>query len=200
MGCGLRTLDPRENVKLLKQIIDEDRGAVISELPMRVGVVPGNFPTRNHIISGLGLGVLVVEAARRSGSPITARLALEQGRDVFALPGRVDLPFSEGTNQLIADSAGKLVQRLEDVLDSLGRFGEVLAEDAPDESAGLCRELTAAESKLAAALAGAKLSVDELIARTQLAAAKVAAAMTMLALKGVVTQKPGGLFALRRTR
>ena len=200
MGCGLCTLYPRENVKLFKQIIDDDRGAVISELPMRVGVAGGNFPARNRIISGLGLGVLVVEAARRSGSLITARLALEQWRDVFALPGRVDSPFSQGTNQLIADSAAKLVQRLEDILDSLGAVGEVLAEDAPDESAGVGPDLTPAESKLAAALAGVELSIDELISRTQLPAAEVTAAMTMLALKGVVIQNPGALFALRRSR
>ena len=200
MGCGLRTLYPRENIKLLQQIIDDDRGAVISELPMRVGVVPGNFPTRNRIISGLGLGVLIVEAARRSGSLITARLALEQGKDVFALPGRVDSPYSEGANQLIADSAAKLVQRLEDVLDSLGQVGEVLAEDAPAEPTGPTVELTPTETTLLEALVATELSIDELIARTQLPAAEVTAAMTMLALKGQIIQKPGGVFALRRTR
>jgi len=197
MGCGLCTLYPRENVKLLRQIVDDDRGAVVSELPMRVGVKSGNFPTRNRIVSALGLGVLVVEAARRSGSLITARLALEQGKDVFALPGRVDSPFSAGTNQLIADSAAKLVAGLDDILDSLGAVGQVLQDEGAAEPPPPVVDLSPVERKLMEHLTGAELSLDELISRASRPAGEITAAMTTLALKGLIVQRPGGVFAAR---
>ena len=105
MGCGLCEHFPPENRQLFESIIADGRGAIISELPMRTAVLAGNFPTRNRIISGMSMGVLVVEAARRSGSLLTAADAAKQNREVFAVPGRVDNPFSQGTNQLIRDGA-----------------------------------------------------------------------------------------------
>jgi DNA processing protein len=202
MGCGLKATYPRENRKLFERIVAEGRGAVVSELPMGVGVRAGNFHNRNRIISGLSLGVLVVEAARRSGSLITARQANEQGRVVLALPGRVDSPTSQGANELIRDGA-VLVQTLEDVLEELGEVGARLAAGGEEgEPAALAApaNLTPSESKLLAALAASELSVDELSRRTALATSEVAASMTMLVLKGAVAQKPGNVFARRRTR
>jgi len=198
MGCGLSRLYPPDNAKLFRQILDAGRGAVVSELPMRIGVKPRNFPTRNRIISGLSLGVLVIEAARRSGSLITARLALEQGKDVFAVPGRVDSPFSAGTNQLIADGAAKLTARLEDVLDALGEVGSVLRAEGAEEPPPPAVELSAVEAELLEQLTAVELSLDELVRRTGRPAAEVTAAMTTLAIKGVVARKPGGVFARRR--
>lgn len=203
MGCGLCHLYPPENEKLFRQIVAEGRGAILSELPMRTTVLPGNFPTRNRIIAGLSLGVLVVEAARRSGSLITARLAVEQGKEVFALPGRVDSPFSQGTNSLIADGAAGLVQDLDDVLSALGRVGETLKEEGALEAAapaGPKVPLSDVERVLMEHLTAAELPLDELIRRTGLPPQEVTAAMTTLALKGLVAQKPGGVFAARRNQ
>ncbi len=200
MGCGLCNTYPRENEKLFAQIIAEKRGAVISELPMRIGIKGANFPRRNRIISGLSLGVLIVEAARRSGSLITARLSLEQSREVFAVPGRVDSPFSAGTNSLIAAGSAGLVQNIEDILDGLDRVGEVLTGEGAAEPVARQVELTKTESALMEHLLAAELSLDELIRRSGLASAEATAAMTMLAIKGMVDQKPGGVFTARSAR
>jgi DNA processing protein len=197
MGCGLGRLYPPENAKLFRRIIDEGRGAVISELPMSIGVKGGNFPRRNRIISGMSLGVLVIEAARRSGSLITARLAGEQNKEVFALPGRVDSPFSAGTNQLIADGA-TLVQDLEDVLNGLGYVGETMIEHGAAEPVKPQVELTGVEAKIMAQISRMEMGLDEIARRTGLPVHEVTAAMTMLTIKGAVVQRPGDVFAARR--
>ncbi|HUU22127.1 MAG TPA: DNA-processing protein DprA [Phycisphaerae bacterium] len=196
MGCGLGKLYPPENDKLFRRIIEEGRGAVISELPMSVGVRGENFPKRNRIISGMSLGLLVIEAARRSGSLITAGSAAEQNKEVFALPGRVDSPFSAGTNQLIADGA-TLVQDLEDLLNGLGRVGETMIEEGAAEPVKPQIELTGVEAKIMNQLAAMELSLDEIARRTGLPVHQVTAAMTMLTIKGAVTQRPGDVFAAR---
>jgi DNA processing protein len=199
MGCGLCNLYPPENAKLLDWVVAQDRGALVSELPMRTAVLPGNFPTRNRIISGMSLGVLVVEAARRSGSLITASQAVEQGKEVFAVPGRVDSPFSQGTNQLIADHSAKLVQELDDVLDALEGVGKALkSAGAPMAEAKPAPRLEGMELALFGHLDGSELPLDELVRRSGLPSGQVTAAMTMLVIKGVVAQKPGGIFALKR--
>jgi DNA processing protein len=200
MGCGLCDTYPRENKKLFDKIVSDGRGAVISELPMRIGIKGANFPRRNRIISGLSLGVLIVEAARRSGSLITARSALEQSKEVFALPGRVDSPFSAGTNSLIAAGSAALVQNIEDILDGLDRVGEVLAGEGAAEPVARKVNLTETESVLLEHLRAAELSLDELIRRSGLSSPETTAAMTMLAIKGMVAQKPGGVFAARSAR
>ena len=116
LGCGLNNVYPAENKKLLERIAQS--GAVVSEFPMQMEPLAFNFPRRNRLISGLSLGVIVVEAAQRSGALITADFALEQGRDVFAVPGRIDQGSSCGSNNLIKQGA-KLITCVEDVLQDL---------------------------------------------------------------------------------
>lgn len=129
MGNGLNEVYPPENKALADKLLDH--GAWISELPIRADVRAGNFPVRNRIIAGMTLGTLVVEAAQKSGALITARLASEYNREVFAVPGRVQDPMSQGTNALIRSGAAKLVACLEDILDELGDVGRMFRADGP---------------------------------------------------------------------
>ena len=198
MGCGLVKTYPPENQKFFEQIVADGRGAVISELPLRTAVLPGNFPTRNRIISGLSLGVLIVEAARRSGSLITARVAAEQGRTVFAVPGRVDSPTSQGANELIRNGA-ILVQDLDDVLEHLGDVGDKMTPSEAELAPPLPGIADGPERTLLDALAGGPMNLDELVRSTGLDSGKVLSTMTMLVLKGAVAQQPGNVFA-RKSR
>jgi len=199
MGCGLSKTYPPENAELFEQIIAEDRGALVSELPMAVGVQSRNFPLRNRIISGLTLGTLVVEAARKSGAMITAREAIEQGREVFAVPGRIDSVMSQGTNYIIGSGSAKLVQDLDDILDGLGEVGRTLTTPEPTDDEKLAAAvLNPRERSLVAALKEREKSLDELVRETRLDASAVISTLTMLAIRGVVAQRPGSVFALKR--
>ncbi len=193
MGCGLSTNYPPENGKLFEDIVAGGRGALISELPMRTAVLSGNFPTRNRIVSGLTLGTLVIEAALPSGALITARVASEQGRDIFAVPGRVDSPLSAGTHQLLRDGA-YLAADLDDILGPLGEVGEKIRPEEPTQPI-TPPGLSDAESALFNALATGPLSLDDLLRRTGLDTGQAASCMTMLVIKGAVAQQPGNVFA-----
>lgn len=115
-GCGIDYIYPPENKLLAEQI--QERGALISEFPDKLSPKPYNFPRRNRIISGLSLGVVVIEAARTSGALITANFALEQGREVFAVPGKVNSDTSEGVHRLLKEGA-KLVETVDDIIEEL---------------------------------------------------------------------------------
>ncbi len=200
-GCGLGHIFPPENADLYRAITAQ--GAVISEFPMLAEPLRENFPRRNRIISGLSLGVLIIEGPLRSGAMITARTAAEQGREVFALPGRLDNLAAAGTNQLIRDGAC-LVRSLEDILDELGDLGQTMRPgtahaDQPPSAPALPAKLPNREKSVLAAATDEPMTIDEFCAATNLSAGQVSSALTMLQLKGLVRQLAGARF-LRRKR
>ena len=193
LANGLEQVYPPEHAELAGEI--SRRGVVLSELPMRQGPLAGLFPQRNRIISGLCLGVVVVEAAPRSGSLSTAHHAMEQNREVFAVPGPVDSLASRGCHRLIRDGA-RLVETVEDILEELGPLVREV-HIAPDETpvrhpAELC--LSDQERSLLGQLDNHPVGVDELITRTSLTASQVLATLSVLELKRLVRRLPGHQF------
>lgn len=195
LGCGIDRTYPAMHRSLRKKV--EERGAVLSELPPGAQAHSYHFPKRNRIISGLSLGVVVVEAAPQSGSLITARLAVEQGREVFAVPGPILSEQSRGTNGLIKQGA-KLVETVEDILDELTAQCEpsflvrMQARRTALRSVQSGRVLLEGdEARLYAALSAEPIHIDELIAKTGLPAASVSSLLLALELKGAVRQLPG---------
>ena len=192
VGTGLDRAYPRQHLELAHQIAR--RGLLLSEFPLGTAPLAANFPRRNRIIAGLSRGTLVVEAALQSGSLITAQLASEQGRDVFAIPGSIHATQSRGCHALIKEGA-KLVESAQDVLEELqGVAGTlpgpaaaslVFAEDAPD---------TPPESALLRALGFDAAGLDALQARTGLPTPELQAQLMTLELQGLVARLPGGLF------
>lgn len=206
LGSGVDVIYPPENRKLAETII-EFGGALVSELPMGTPPIAENFPARNRLISGICLGVVIVEAAEKSGSLITARMALEQDRQVFAVPGSPLNGKTRGSNRLIKDGA-RLVDCVEDVLEELlPQLGPVAAASngaaatAPPKRAGLEDQAldneTAEVKKVLSYLKNAdKLHVDVLIEGSGLNAQTVLKLLLELELRGLVTQHPGKLFSL----
>lgn len=199
-GCGLSRVFPPENTDLYQDITAH--GAVISEFPMLAEPLRENFPKRNRIISGLSLGVLVIEGPVRSGAMITARTATEQGREVFALPGRIDSLTSRGTNLLIKDGAC-LVSSLDDILNELSELGQVMRAgteqaDKPPTAPALPANLSTTERSLLAAAADEPLTIDEFCAATELSAGQVASTITILQLKGLISPLAGARFLAKK--
>lgn len=200
MGRGLTDVYPRENLALADKLLEN--GAWISELPMQAAVRAENFPGRNRIIAGMTLGTMVVEAAQRSGALITARLASEYNREVFAIPGRAQDVMSLGTNALIRDGAAKLTTCLEDILVELGDVGETMrpcAEVADRATGATAREnrpalkLSAAESRVHGVIGYEPMLRDVILRAAELPPGDVMAALTSLELKGLIKQLPGQL-------
>lgn len=186
LGCGIDIVYPQENKKLFEEIAEN--GAVVSEFPIGTPPMPQNFPMRNRIISGLSHGVLVVEASLKSGSLITARLALDYGRDVFALPGAITSERSKGTNKLIKDGA-KLIECTEDILDELP-----VKRGARKESIAENRDLPPEEEGILNLLEGAPLLIDTIIQEMKLSVAKANAVLLDMEIKGLIGQGPGKIF------
>ena len=167
------------------------KGALVSEFPLGTAPLAENFPRRNRIISALSRGVVVVEAGERSGSLITARFALEQGREVFAVPGNVTCDGSRGGNGLIKEGA-KLVERVEDILEELSlELPASGGAPAPPSFA-----LTPQEAELYVLLSRGPLQIDDIIVQSALSAGEVSATLLGLELKGAVTRLPGKRFAV----
>jgi DNA processing protein len=195
-GHGLDSLYPKEHQSLAERIIDS--GAVVSEFPPGVPPLRGNFPQRNRVIAGLALGTLVVEAARDSGSLITARFAGEAGREVFAIPGSIHNPLSRGCHQLIRQGA-KLVESGADVLGELQLplLSQVLAPPltATSNTSKPAPPLDNEYKILLDALAFEPTSVDTLVERTGLPSESVASMLLILELEARVQPHPGGRFS-----
>ncbi len=184
LGCGVDIVYPPENKKVMADIIAS--GAVISEFPPGTAPVGGNFPQRNRVISGLSRGVMVIEAAEKSGSLITADFALEQGRDVFAVPGQVTSPLNTGAHRLIKQGA-KLVEDARDVLEELGLAA---AAEEPREME-ITKSLTANEKKVYNIVSDNPVNPEKIIGETGMSSAEVLSTLLVLELKGLVRQLPG---------
>jgi DNA processing protein len=181
VGTGLDIVYPAGNRALAHELAA--RGLLVSEFPLGMPAMAGNFPRRNRVISGLALGVLVVEAAAKSGSLITARLALEQGREVFAIPGSIHSPLARGCHALIKQGA-KLVEHANDILEELGCPG----------AAGAPAPVSGADAPLLTLLGHDPVDVDTLCQRSGLPAERIAAALLELELAGAVAPLPGGKY------
>ncbi len=186
VGTGADRIYPARNRDLAHELAE--RGAIVSEFPLGTSPRPENFPQRNRLISGLSKGVLVVEAALESGSLITARLAAEQGRDVFAIPGSIHSPMARGCHALIRQGA-KLVERVEDILEELN------IEHKP---ASPRPERAASPDPLLEALRDAPMSIDQIVQLTGASADAIAARLSLLQIEGRVAAMPGGFFQHRR--
>jgi DNA processing protein len=195
LGCGIDINYPAENTKLKEEIASH--GAVISEFPLSTPPASSHFPMRNRIISGLSLGVVVVEASHRSGSLITARLALEQGRDVFAVPGSIDSLRSRGTHRLIKDGA-KLVEDARDILTEL-----LPQMKDRSQSVGVhqeSKELVSAEAQsILDVLEQGQVQIDRIITQTGLPSSQVSSTLLDLEFKGIIRQLPGKVFVKNRS-
>ncbi|MCE5333501.1 MAG: DNA-processing protein DprA [Desulfobacteraceae bacterium] len=195
LGCGLDVGYPSVNEDLGREIAGS--GALLTEFPLGTPPLPGHFPARNRIISGLSLGVLVVEAAEKSGSLITARLALEQGREVFAVPGMAQGCRSAGVNRLLKQGA-KLVEDVEDVLAEIRpliRTGVLCAGQREEgastvEHGGLCSE----GMGLIRFLDQDPKHIDQLAHEAKISVQRAAALLLELELQGLVAQLPGKYF------
>lgn len=189
-ATGLAKVYPPEHAELAAEI--SRQGAILTESPLGREPVPGLFPQRNRLISGLSLGVIVIEASQKSGSLHTARHAMEQGREVFALPGRVDSLASVGSHNLIRDGA-TLVRSVEDVLDELGPLTKTV-KTTEREEVHTPRELTLNEQERHVVnLIGSEPNhLDEVLRSTNLEPSRVLATLTVLEMKQLVRRLPGG--------
>lgn len=202
LGCGLDSIYPPENKGLFENIIKSE-GLIISEYPPGMPPLQHNFPARNRIISGISSGVLVVEAARRSGSLITVSYALEQGREVFAVPGNIDSAYSNGTNQLIKDGA-KMVINVEDILEEF-KYGEMMSNNisksSPSKSCrnrnfSIFKGLSSEEIRIVKIISNGIHQIDEIIERSNISAKEVNNLLFMLEMKCIITQQPGKMFEM----
>lgn len=192
LGSGLDVVYPPENDRLYEQI--SERGAVISEFPLGTGPLGQNFPQRNRVISGLSLGVIVIQASKKSGSLITASFALDQGRDVFAVPGEAGRKLSFGPNWLIKKGA-TLVESAEDVLSELGI---ALSDELPEavDRTALIESLSEKEKAVYSVFKKEPIHIDEIIKLSGIEPSGVLSVLLSLELSGYIKQMQGKYFQL----
>jgi len=193
-GTGLDRIYPARNRKLAHQIAEQ--GLIVSEFPLGTPPLPGNFPLRNRIISGLSLGTLVIEAGLASGSLITARMAAEQGREIFAIPGSIHNPLTRGAHQLIRDGA-KLVECTEHILEELTQYGLPPAVTAKDNLQNHHQQDLPAEfQQLLKLIDNDPISVDSLVGQSGLTAETISSMLTTLEIQNVVACAAGRYYRL----
>ena len=193
-GTGLDRVYPSSQHQLAHQIAEQ--GALVSEFPPGTEVRPGNFPRRNRVISGLSIGTLVVEAAQKSGSLITARLASEQGREVFAIPGSIHNPLARGCHSLIRQGA-KLVETASDILEELApQISNLRHSIETDRAIPITIEhnLDSEYKHLLECMGFDPVQIDQLIDRSGLTAEEVSSMLILLELEGHVSSAPGGTY------
>ena len=183
LGSGLNHISPISNIRLSQQIIKQ--GAIVSEYPPSAVPYPSNFPWRNRIISGLAKATLVIEAPQKSGALITAKFALEQNRDVFAIPGSIFNPNSQGTNKLIQQGA-KLITKAKDILEEFNIAPQPQPINMP--------VLTSKEEIVYRQLSSQPISIDKIIANTRLPSSVVLAQLSMLELKHLIKSDSGNYY------
>lgn len=195
LGHGIDIIYPAQNRGLAEKIAE--RGALVSEYPLGMQPKKPFFPQRNRLISGLSLGTLVVEAARQSGSLITARLAAEQGREVFAMPGSIHNPLARGCHQLLRDGA-KLVESGDDIVSELAPLAGHILQTSLESTASPERAETRDPEyvKLREHLGHDPVSIDELAKRSGLTIGEVSSMLLILELDGIVEKLSGGRYAL----
>lgn len=204
IGCGLDRVYPSQHRRLAARVINH--GLMVSEYPPGTPARAAHFPQRNRIISGLSRGILVVEAGLKSGSLITARLALEQGREVFAIPGSVHSPVARGCHHLIKQGA-RLVETVDDILEELGTWWSFQGECSGDSSPSDVLTTAVPEAKPGAGLASREIAVfealgydpqstDALSSATGLPADQLMQALLLLELQGLVGSAPGGFLRI----
>jgi DNA processing protein len=195
MGTGLDRVYPARNRDLARQIAET--GVLVSEFPTGTPPRAENFPRRNRIISGLSLGTLVVEAAIRSGSLISARYALEQGREVFAIPGSIHNPLARGCHHLIRQGA-KLVETALDIMDELGALATAIDSDAAsailDSELNTSAQLAEDYAQLLESIGFENTSIDMLVKITDLTPAEVSSMLLQLEMNGYIAANPGGFY------
>jgi len=206
LGTGPDRVYPAAHRDLARRIAE--RGALLTEFPPGTGPHASHFPRRNRVISGLSLGTLVVEAAPRSGSLITARYAMEQGREVFAIPGSIHNPLARGCHELIRQGA-KLVDSADQVLEEVGpQLRRLIAEPTAERDQGIVAAPPGASAmltdpdyrQLLDAMGHDPLAPDQIIARSGLPAQAVSSMLLLLELQGHVSSHPGGRYSLRAGR
>lgn len=196
LGSGVDSPYPSENLKLAEQIVSS--GCLISEFPLGTLPLAEHFPRRNRIISGLSRGVLVVEAEEKSGSLITARYALDQGREVMAVPGPINASASRGPNRLIKEGAA-LVDCVDDILIATGLADHAVADPSGPDTSGMTKKqfsLTPVEAAVYELVARGAVHIDELTAALELTPGEVSAMVLSLELKGAVIQLPGSYYSI----
>lgn len=192
VATGLDRVYPAQHRDLAHQVAEY--GAIVSEFPLGTSPRPELFPRRNRIISGLSLGTLIVEAAVKSGSLITARMAMEQGREVFAIPGSIHNPLARGCHQLIREGA-KLVETADDIIEELGAMAQYQSSHEPETSASFSPDEKDADYQILFEHLGFDpISIDILIENSGLTPDAVSSMLLLLELQGAVESLPGGRY------